>query len=230
MGPRELYDERYGDIYRALYIDHPQWQAKHDLNLKILRSLRQPRATWLDTCCGQAWHFAQLDGFGGARVGIDISAAQLARARLANPDATFIEADVLAADLGDERFDLVTNFWGAYSYLDDHDRITAFVRRLIAWTAPGGALYLELITPATLAAFNALAFAASADAAVRLRSADGVMWSYRDPGGWHDLTSPPLETFEALLAPWFREVSVRGDVATMQQLVAVDRSAARLGQ
>ena len=124
----------------------------------------------------------------------------------------------------------VTNFWGAYSYLDDHDRITAFVRRLIAWTAPGGALYLELITPATLAAFNALAFAASADAAVRLRSADGVMWSYRDPGGWHDLTSPPLETFEALLAPWFREVSVRGDVATMQQLVAVDRSAARLGQ
>jgi hypothetical protein len=219
---REIYGEHYLDAYRALYIDHPGWRAKHELNLDIVRSLLPPGGSWLDTCCGQAWHFTQHGG--GAKTGIDLSAAQLARARQDNPTATFLEADVLEVAL-DARFDLVTNFWGAYSYLNDHDRIAAFVRRAIEWTAPGGALYFELITPSTLEAFNASAFAEEHGAAVQLRSPDGVAWSYRDPGGWHDLTSPPAPFFEALLAPHFRTVEIRGSVTTLMQLVAAGRLA-----
>ena len=225
MDPRELYDDRYGELYRELYIRHPQWRDKHELNLRIVGSLLRPGGTWLDACCGQAWHFTQVGGV--AKTGIDLSAAQLAHARKGDPTATFLEGDVLEVEL-DARFDLVTCFWGAYSYLDDPARIAAFVRRAIAWTAPGGALYLELITPATLAAFNATAFAEATGSAVRLRSADGVAWSYRDPGGWHDLTSPPAAFFEALLAPCFRSVETRGVAATMVQLVAAGRSEERV--
>jgi SAM-dependent methyltransferase len=224
VGPRELYGERYSELYRALYVHHPQWRDKHELNLRIVRSLLRPGGSWLDTCCGQAWHFTQVGG--AAKTGIDLSAAQLHHARKGNPTATFLEGDVLDVAL-DARFDLVTNFWGAYGYLDDHARIAAFVRRAIEWTAPGGALYLELITPGTLAAFNATPFAADTGSAVRLRSDDGVAWSYRDPGGWHDLTSPPAAFFEALLAPWFRTVEVRGVAATLAQLVAAGRSEER---
>lgn len=220
MDPRELYGDRYSELYRELYIRHPQWHDKHELNLRIVRSLLRPGGTWLDTCCGQAWHFTQVDGV--AKTGIDLSAAQLAHARQGDSTATFLEGDVLEVEL-DARFDLVTSFWGAYSYLDDHARIAAFVRRAIEWTAPGGALYLELITPETLAAFNATSFAEATGSAVRLRSADGIAWSYRDPGGWHDLTSPPAAFFEALLAPCFRTVETRGVAATMVQLVAANR-------
>lgn len=225
MEARELYDDDYAQVYRALYIDHAMWRAKHEMNVKIVRSLLPPGGAWLDTCCGQAWHFTQIDGV--AKTGIDVSAAQLARARAANPDAAFLEADVLDAPL-DARFDLVTCFWGAYSYLGDRARIAAFVRRAIGWTAPGGALYFELITPATLAAFNQTAFAGETGSAVRLRSDDGEAWSYRDPGGWHDLTSPPVAFFEQALAPWFAGVEVRGVIATMVQLVAAGRSDQRV--
>lgn len=220
MDPRALYGDGYSEVYRELYVRHPMWRDKHELNLRIVRSLLAPGGSWLDTCCGQAWHFTEVPG--AARTGIDVSAAQLRHARRDNPDATFLEGDVLEVAL-DARFDLVTSFWGAYSYLDDHARIAAFVRRAITWTAPGGALYLELITPDTLAAFNATAFAADTGSAVRLRSADGVAWSYRDPGGWHDLTSPPAAFFEELLAPHFRSVEPRGVAATLVQLVAAGR-------
>lgn len=182
MRPGELYVDSYSAVYRALYIDHPMWHDKHALNLRIVRSLLPAGGTWLDACCGQAWHFTQIDGV--AKTGIDLSAAQLAVARRDNPTARFLEADILdnaLDDALDARFDLVTSFWGAYSYLDDHARIAAFVRRAIDWTAPGGALYLELITPETLEAFNATGFAGETGSAVRLRSPHGVAWSYQDP-------------------------------------------------
>ena len=225
MEPRELYDDAYSEVYRALYIDHPMWHDKHDTNSRLLGELLRPGASWLDTCCGQAWHFTQAGD--GAKTGIDVSAAQLARARAANPDARFLEGDVLAVELP-EQFAVVTNFWGAYSYLDDLARITAFVHRLVDWTASGGSLYLELITPATLEAFNQTGFADNTGARVKLRSPDGVAWSYHDPGGWHDLTSPPVAAMHALLVPWFERVESRGLVATMDQLIATGRSDQRV--
>lgn len=227
MEPRALYSEAYAAAYRALYVDHPMWHAKHAMNLGLVRALVPPGGRWLDACCGQAWHFTQVAGV--AKTGVDLSPAQLARARRDNPDARFLEADVLAAELG-ERFDLVTSFWGAYAYLDDHARIAAFVARGIEWTAPGGALYLELLTPDTLAAFNATAFADQTASAVEIRGAlaDGVAWSFHDPGGRHDLTCPSIGFFERALAPWFHTVEVRGVVATMAQLVAVGRTSERM--
>lgn len=220
MQARELYGDQYSGLYRALYIDHPMWREKHELNLRVVRSLVGAGASWLDTCCGQAWHFTGVGGV--AKTGIDLSAAQLARARADNPDATFLEGDVLEIELA-QRFDLVSNFWGAYSYLDSEARIAAFVARAIEWTAPGGALYFELITPATLAAFNDTAFAAATGCAVELRSADGVAWAYTDPAGRHELTSPPVAFFRPLLEPWFGAVETRGIAATMVQLVATGR-------
>ena len=35
MEPRELYGDRYSELYRELYIRHPQWRDKHELNLRI---------------------------------------------------------------------------------------------------------------------------------------------------------------------------------------------------
>jgi hypothetical protein len=225
MDARGLYDDGYAATYRALYIDHPQWREKHDCNLAIVRSLVSRTSSWLDTFCGQAWHFSQVGEVGG-KTGVDASAAQLREARRANPGASFVEADVLACDLialGGAPFDLVTCFWGSMSYLGGEEAIAAFLRGAAVWTAPGGSLYLELITPATLAAFNQTDFAAETGSRTAA-DPDGWSWSYEDPGGRHELYSPPLGFFRERLEPWFERVELRGMVATMQQLVAVGRS------
>lgn len=222
MAIGDLYSASYAPIYRRIFIEHPQWRAKHQRNLEILRSLLSPESRWLDLLCGQAWHFSQLPEV-GSRTGVDASAAQLAFARRECPAATFIEADVLSCDLEAASFDVVTSFWGSYSYLDDPDRIARFVARMIEWTAPGGAVYLELITPETLLAFNRIAFAAETGSATELRSADATRWSFRDPAGVHRLTSPPIAFFRELLAPHFAVVELRGSVSTMKQLVARER-------
>ena len=227
MKARELYDDRYAAIYRELYIDHPQWRDKNACNVDIVRSLVSRQSSWLDTFCGQAWHFSQVRE-APRQTGVDASAAQLRAARRANPDATFVEADVLACDAGElgRGFDLVTCFWGSLSYLDGAEAIGAFLRRAAAWTAPGGSLYLELITPATLEAFNQSGFAAETGSRTAVGAVDGEgawAWSYEDAGGRHELCSPPLGFFRERLAPWFEGVELRAMVATMQQLVAVGR-------
>jgi SAM-dependent methyltransferase len=80
----------------------------------------------------------------GARVtGLDFSPRAVAEARtlaarMAIPDARFVESDVLTADLG-ERFDLVFSSWGAIGWLPDLRPWAATVARHLA---PGGRFVL----------------------------------------------------------------------------------------
>ncbi|MET0555639.1 MAG: class I SAM-dependent methyltransferase [Vicinamibacteria bacterium] len=222
MKPLDIYGTDYAASYRHLYIDHPQWEAKHRHNLTVLTGLVATARSWLDTCCGQAWHFAHVGEAQVAKTGIDISAAQLAAAQAANPDATFIQADLQTFEF-DRGFDLVTNFWGAYSYLDDEQAIERLMRKLIRWTNTGGSVYVELITPEALAAYVDSEFSRTSGTATARRSEDFVKWSFTDPGGTHLLTSPPEEFFLDIFRPHFRDVDSRSVVTTMRQLVATGR-------
>ena len=217
--PDEIYGERYVQPYAALYIDHPLWEPKLRCNVALLSRLLKPLGNWLDTCCGQGWHLAQFPGH--RRMGIDVSASQLEQARLHNPGVPFIQADITDYELPEgQRFDLVSNFWSAYSYLNDEDAIRELVEKLVRWTAPGGALYLELTVPELLEDFNDSEFAAETGARVELQSPDGVRWNYRDAGGVHRMTSPPLEFFTGLIAPHFAGTDHSVVVRTIRQLVA----------
>ena len=218
----EIYDDRYAPDYAALYVDHPYWEPKLQHNRALLGALLKPLGNWLDTCCGQGWHLAQFPHH--RRMGIDRSAAQLDRARLQNPGVPFIEADVVEYEFADgQRFDLVSNFWSSYSYLNDEDAIRALVRKLVRWTAPGGALYLESIVPDIVEEFNETEFAAETGTRVVLKSPDGVRWEHHDSGGVHRMMSPPLGFFRDLIAPHFGYVSDSTVVRAVRQLVARNR-------
>jgi SAM-dependent methyltransferase len=84
-----IYRESFAAGYGSLYVQ--PWRRKHELNLhnlaRILDALPIAQPSWLDLACGQAWHFAR---FGGrARMcGLDLSPAQLARARLRTRQVT----------------------------------------------------------------------------------------------------------------------------------------------
>ena len=217
-----IYNERYAPIYERLFIEHPLWEPKRAFNARVISALLHPLGLWLDTCCGQGWHLAQFPK--NRRVGLDISSAQLKRARQLNPGALFIQADLSSYEFPDEqRFDLVTNFWSAYSYFNDETKIRAMVDKLVRWTAPGGNLYMELTVPETLEDFNVSEFAEEAGTKVVLQSPDGARWQFHDPGGIHHMMSPPLEFFTNLIAPHFAKVESDLVVRSLRQLIAQER-------
>ena len=217
--PDEIYGESYVRPYADLYNDHPFWAPKLRCNVAILSRLLKPLGNWLDTCCGQGWHLAQFPGH--RRMGIDQSAAQLEQARSQNPGVAFIQADITEYEAPEgQRFDLVSNFYSSYSYLNDEDAIRELVEKLVRWTAPGGALYVELTVPEVLADFNDTEFAAETGTRISLRSPDGVRWNYHDVAGIHQMTSPPLEFFTDLIAPHFAGLNHSAAVRSFRQLVA----------
>ena len=220
--PAEIYSERYAPQYEALFINHPLWAPKLRCNVALLRGLLQPLGNWVDTCCGQGWHLAQFPRH--KRQGIDISGAQLERARRRNPGVPFIQADIADYEFPEEqRFDLVSNFWSSYSYLNDENAIRSLALKLVRWTAPGGALYLELTVPELLGSFNDSDFSAETGARVALQSSDGVRWQFHDAGGVHSMTSPRLEFFTDLIAPHFAEIHHSTVFQTMRQFVATGK-------
>ena len=217
-----IYSESYAPTYERLFIEHPLWGPKLAFNTRTISVLLSPLGLWLDTCCGSGWHLAQFPYH--RRVGLDFSRAQLKRAQQRNPGVSFVQADVCDYEFPDEqRFDLVTSFWSAYSYLNDEARIQALVEKLVRWTAPGGSLYLELTVPETLEDFNASEFAEETGTTVELQSPDGVRWQFHDAGGIHRMMSPPLEFFTNLITPHFARVESDVVVRSLRQLVAMEK-------
>ena len=70
--------------------------------------------------------------------GVDVSGEQIARARAAVPDATFIQADFTELELPAASFDAVASF-----YVFNHvprERLAPLLERIHAWLVPGGLL------------------------------------------------------------------------------------------
>lgn len=217
-----LYDEQYARHYERVYIE--PWSAKHGLNRENLarildRSHSDLRPRWLDLACGQAWHFSQFQGR-AQQLGVDASEAQLRRARAACPSAEFLLADMSELRLPPGSFDLVTSFWGAYCYLPSRDRISTWLKQAVSWVREGGTLYLEVLLGEDLASFNRSKFSAATGFAVEPLSPDYERWSYRDIGGRHTMTSPPLAFLMDIVEPAFGHVEARHDGSFMVHLIA----------
>jgi trans-aconitate methyltransferase len=190
---------------------------------RILDALSPAKPAWLDLGCGQAWHFSQF-GSRAQMLGLDISPAQLAKAARNAPQASFVCADMASACLPPHAFDLATNFWGGYCYLDSHERIEAWLRRVVHWLRPGGALYIEVLLGRDLATFNASRFAQRNDFVVSARCEDYSQWHYDDVAGRHQMTSPPLELFLDVLEPAFQRIEALHDGGFMVHLIASARN------
>ena len=219
-----IYGERYAAQYPALYI--APWRRKHKLNAtnlsRILAALRPAHPSWLDIGCGPAWHFSAVPGR-ARRVGLDLSHAQLMRAKRSAPDADFVCADMARAPLSAASFDLVTNFWAGYSYLGSCERIGSLLRDAMRWIRPGGTLYMEVLLARDLESFNRSGFADATGFAVVPRSQDYTAWCYDDTGGRHVMMSPPLEFFLDILTPQFERIEALHDAAFMVHLIATQR-------
>ncbi len=217
-----IYDDAYAASYNTYYL--APWIKKHELNVqnikRIIENLPSAEKRWLDLCCGQGWHFSQFPS-NLEKIGVDLSRPQLELARTKNPDSIFIQADVLDVSFRRGSFDLVTNFWAAYCYLNSVSKIKTLVGKAIEWTKEGGAIYFEVLLPEDLKSFNRSQYAREMGFHVIPQEADFSEWSYKDPGGIHNMTSPPLELFRETLSKRFQEVEAKHDTGFMTHVIAV---------
>jgi hypothetical protein len=149
--------------------------------------------------------------------------AQLTLAKRNNPDSSFVCADMSKTVFAALSFDLVTCFWAAYCYLNDSARIAALLQRAICWTREGGAIYWEVLLPSDLATFNDSEYARRTGFSVNPRRSDYGQWSYRDSGGDHIMTSPPLVLFTDLLSPHFAHVEATHDDGFIVHVIAAGK-------
>lgn len=220
-----LYNEQYAKAYEAYYL-HP-WIDKHELNVVnlkyILDGIERGEKRWLDTCCGQAWHFSVFPDNTIEKTGVDISSAQIKLATRRNPTARFICDDITNVSLPYDFFDIVTNFWAAYCYLNSYDKIAMIISKVIQWTQKGGAIYFEILLPQDLRTFNESPYSHQTGFHVSARSADFSEWYYEDTGGRHNMLSPPIEFFLDRLKGNFCHVKAEHDKGFMTHLIATGK-------
>jgi cyclopropane fatty-acyl-phospholipid synthase-like methyltransferase len=137
--------------YDAMHANYSAWSE---------RVVADPRARWLDELGSRLPDGARVLELGcgtGAdarrlaerfRVtGVDVSAAQLARARQNVPDADFVEADFTALELSAASFDAVVAVY-AFNHVP-RELLAPLLGRIHAWLVPGGLLLASFGTSDT---------------------------------------------------------------------------------
>jgi SAM-dependent methyltransferase len=224
MNEREvlkIYDARYAATYDETFILSEHYIEATEYELALLRDWLRPGDRWLDVACGTGFFFSRFPAV--ERCGLDLSADMLARARVANPDATFVQGSFVEPHKAwRDQWDLVTCMWWAYCYASIDDIFT-LIRNLAAWTSPRGTCFMPVCDPEVLCK-------------TRFPSVDGgteiaaVIWNWTDQrcGTRHDgLIAPHLDHLISLFDSLFASVEVLDYPAFRADAVGGTRRAIR---
>ena len=133
------YDE-VADAYAALEADDVEWPRMR--HLRELLSQLPIGGDVLDVGCGNGVPemVAIQERHNG--VGVDVSAAQIDRAREKVPEARFIHGDMLGVSFDDASFDAIVSFYAIeHVPREEHGRL---LKRFYRWLRPGGRLLFTL--------------------------------------------------------------------------------------
>jgi SAM-dependent methyltransferase len=107
-----------------------------------LLSLLPERAEVLELGIGAGVRASLLLAADARLTGVDVSAAQLGRARQSLPAARLVQADLLEVDFPDSSFDAVCSFYVLNN--GPRDELRLLLRRAARWLRPGGYLLASL--------------------------------------------------------------------------------------
>jgi multiple sugar transport system permease protein len=143
-------DSDYKDLVRCAYdrcaAAYAAQRAAAGPELRWLTDRLADGARVLDIDCGAGVPVAQALARRYEVVGVDLSAAMLECARRNVPAATFVQADVMAADFPSNHFDAAVAFYSIF-HLPRQEHATLF-RRVARWLKPGGYLLVTLTSEA----------------------------------------------------------------------------------
>jgi SAM-dependent methyltransferase len=147
---RRMLDPRVqmvADGYDAMADCYGRWAAAvtgdpRDRYLAELTAGLADGAAVLDLGCGSGMPTGRMLSERFSVTGVDISAAQLARARESMPGATLLQADLSAVELPAASFDAVVSLF-AITHVP-RERHAALFARIAEWLRPGGRLLATL--------------------------------------------------------------------------------------
>jgi SAM-dependent methyltransferase len=208
----DIYDPWYADTYDERFHGGDPWNANLAAHkLEIVRELLPKGGRWLDVGCGTGKHLSAFPDV--EREGLDLSPNMVAKAREANPDVTVHEGSYL-----DEHpewvghWDLVSNLWLSYQFVDSLKLLEAAVANMASWVAPGGSLFLHVADCEDVARGTMLPWE-DPETPVFGDSlyVTSVTWTWREANGrtHHDLVAPQLQRMVNIVARDFEEVEVR---------------------
>lgn len=138
---RDVRKRLVADGYDRMADHYGQWAAgiegdPRDRMIARLASELAPGARVLDLGCGSGVPSTKVLAERFEVVGVDFSTAQIAKARVNVPNATFIVADLTEVQFPPGSFDAVTAFYSIdHVPREEHGRLIAAVAR---WLAPEG--------------------------------------------------------------------------------------------
>lgn len=129
------YDRMAGawEQFAAAVASDPRGEWRDELLARL-----EPGSRVVELGCGNGTGETELLAQHHRLVGVDLSAEQLRKARLAVPGASFVQADLLDVEFDPGSVDAVASF-----YVFNHvprDRLADLLGRVHAWLRPGGLL------------------------------------------------------------------------------------------
>ncbi|AHJ97181.1 methyltransferase domain-containing protein [Hymenobacter swuensis] len=207
----QVYDAGYAADYDNRFLLLPDIRSNTEADLTVLRGVLGPDARWLDIGCGTGYFLSKFPGV--ARAGYDLSAAMLAQAQTASPDALFFREGDFRDPVPEWRaqWSLVTCMWSAYSYCETVKEVEQVVANMVEWTRPGGAIFIPVLDLEEMRGTSVLYHTDSAGIYPGDFWITGITWSWAESETGkthHHLIAPHLEHFIRLLAPHFERVEV----------------------
>jgi SAM-dependent methyltransferase len=202
-----LYDRDYADSYDDKFLDSTITAADTRYEVELLRSFLTPPTRWLDVACGTGYFLRRFPSVD--RVGLDLSAGMLERARVGNPDIELRRHDFRAPiHEWTDRFGLVSCMWYAYCYVDTVAELSQLIGNLAAWTAPSGRCFVPLADPDLLTR-QTIPYHQDTGHAGEI-TITGILWSFVEEDGkaHRDLVSPNLEYMREQFAEFFESVEI----------------------
>lgn len=143
----EWYASWFGADYVSLYPHRNAAEAERQVRFLLDRiDGLEPGAPVLDLCCGAGRHTRLLAGSGFRAVGIDLSAALLARANESGRDYQLVRADMRRLPFGPV-FGLVANFFTSFGYFATDDENAGILRAVASVLRPGGRFLVDYLNP-----------------------------------------------------------------------------------
>lgn len=133
----DLIGARYGNLYQA----HPAPSLREDY-LALLLDRLEPGSNVLEIGAGNGVPVARALARQHRVTGVDISGAQVKRARRLVPGATFIKGDIMGLDFPVGTFDGLVSFYAILHIPREEHR--ELMQRAFRWLRPSGWLLVNL--------------------------------------------------------------------------------------
>lgn len=146
--PDDTYNEEYSKVYDTIWFDKKRYESEVQY---IFKNVSTPRVeAILDLGCGTGNHLHLWKGVWpeSTVTGMDLSADQISRARVKNPDTNIVQGSYLDRKVWrDEIFDVIACMYGAGQYSQDTQRL---IQNVYTWLKPGGTFVFHGINPRRL--------------------------------------------------------------------------------